>query len=394
VRRVYLDNNATTPVLLEVLDAMRPYYADHFGNASSIHHHGQETRAAVERARESLATLLGCRPAEVVFTSGGTEGDNLAIFGLSRPGDHVITSTIEHHAVLNSCKHLQEKGIEVTYLPVDGRGRVDPDDLRRALRPNTKLVTIMFANNETGVIQPVEEFGKICAEADVYFHTDAVQAASKIPIRVKEIGCDLLSISGHKFHAPQGVGALYVRKGTTLEPLFYGGSHERSRRAGTENVPGIVGLGKAAEIAAKALHNGEQCEMAVMRDRLENAILGGVESAGVNGADGNGEKAPRVPNTTNIYFDCIEGEALVITLDLKGLAVSTGAACSSGAIEPSHVLTAMGLRPDRARASLRFSLGKQNTADDVDFAIQLVPASVERLRELSPLYNKNTPVSS
>ena len=389
MRRVYLDNNATTPVLPEVLDAMRPYYAEHFGNASSIHHHGQETRGAVERARESVATLLGCRPAEVVFTSGGTEADNLAIFGLVQSGDHVITSTIEHHAVLNSCKHLHEKGVEVTFLPVDGRGLVDPDDLRRALRPNTKLVTIMFANNETGVIQPVEEFGKICAEADVYFHTDAVQAASKIPIRVKEIGCDLLSISGHKFHAPQGVGALYVRKGTTLDPLFFGGSHERSRRAGTENVPGIVGLGKAAELAVKALANGEDTEMASLRDRLERAILGSVESAGVNGAG-----APRVPNTTNIYFDYIEGEALVITLDLKGLAVSTGAACSSGAIEPSHVLTAMGLLPDRARASIRFSLGKQNTSGDVDFATQLLPASVERLRELSPLYNRKSPVPS
>jgi len=389
MRRVYLDNNATTPVLPEVLDAMRPYYAEHFGNASSIHHHGQETRGAVERARESVATLLGCRPAEVVFTSGGTEADNLAIFGLVQSGDHVITSTIEHHAVLNSCKHLHEKGVEVTFLPVDGRGLVDPDDLRRALRPNTKLVTIMFANNETGVIQPVEEFGKICAEADVYFHTDAVQAASKIPIRVKEIGCDLLSISGHKFNAPQGVGALYVRKGTTLDPLFFGGSHERSRRAGTENVPGIVGLGKAAELAVKALANGEDTEMASLRDRLERAILGSVESAGVNGAG-----APRVPNTTNIYFDYIEGEALVIALDLKGLAVSTGAACSSGAIEPSHVLTAMGLLPDRARASIRFSLGKQNTSGNVDFATQLLPASVERLRELSPLYNRKSPVPS
>ena len=394
MRRVYLDNNATTPVLPEVLDAMRPYYSEHFGNASSIHHHGQETRAAVERARESVAALLGCRPAEVVFTSGGTEADNLAIFGLVCAGDHVITSTIEHHAVLNSCKHLAEKGIEVTYLPVDGRGLVDPGDLRRALRADTKLVTIMFANNETGVIQPVEEIGKICAEADVYFHTDAVQAASKIPIRVKDIGCDLLSISGHKFHAPQGVGALYVRKGTTLEPLFYGGSHERSRRAGTENVPGIVGFGKAAEIAAKGLANGEDRQMAALRDRLENEILGSIESAGVNGADANGRIAPRVPNTTNIYFDYIEGEALIIALDLKGLAVSTGAACSSGAIEPSHVLTAMGLRHDRARASIRFSLGKQNTLEDVEFAEQLVPAAVERLRELSPLYNGKAAISS
>lgn len=383
MRRVYLDNNATTPVLPEVLEAMRPYFGERFGNASSIHHHGQETRAAVERARESVATLLGCRPAEVVFTSGGTEADNLAIFGLAKAGDHVITSTIEHHAVLNSCKHLAEKGIEVSSLQVDGCGLIDSDDLRKALRPNTKLVTIMFANNETGVIQPVEEIARICAEADVYFHTDAVQAAAKVPIQVEEIGCDLLSISGHKIHAPQGVGALYVRKGTTLEPILYGGSHERSRRAGTENVPGIVGLGKAAELARDGFENGATVRMAELRDRLESAILQSVEAAGVNGGG-----APRVPNTSNIYFDYIEGEALIIALDLKGLAVSTGAACSSGAIEPSHVLTAMGVRPDRARASIRFSLGKQSTAEDVDFAIGLAPASVARLRELSPLYNK------
>jgi cysteine desulfurase len=386
MRRVYLDNNATTPVLPEVLEAMRPYFGEHFGNASSIHHHGQETRAAVERARESVAALFGCRPAEVVFTSGGTEADNLAIAGLVEEGDHVVSSTIEHHAVLNSCKRLQERGIEVTYVPVDGRCLVDPEDVRRALRPNTKLVSIMMANNETGVLQPVNEIGKICAEADVYFHSDAVQAASKVPIRVKDIGCDLLSISGHKFHAPQGVGALYVHKGTTLAPLFHGGSHERSRRAGTENVPGIVGLGKAAELALRGFETGEDRQIAKLRDRLESAILEKVEAADVNGRG-----APRVPNTSNIYFDYIEGEALIISLDLKGLAVSTGAACSSGAIEPSHVLTAMGLRADRARASIRFSLGKQNTADDVDFAIQLVPTSVARLRELSPLYNKNAP---
>lgn len=390
MRRVYLDNNATTPVLPEVQEAMRPYFGERFGNASSIHHHGQETRSAVERARESVAALLGCRLAEVVFTSGGTEADNLAIAGLVGDGGHVISSTIEHHAVLNSCRRLQERGIEVTYVPVDGRCLVDPDDVRRALRPNTRLVSIMMANNETGMLQPVNEIGKICAEADVYFHTDAVQAASKVPIKVNEIGCDLLSISGHKFHAPQGVGALYVRKGTTLEPLFYGGSHERSRRAGTENVPGIVALGKAADLAMKGFENGGDREIAALRDRLESAILEQVEAAGVNGAGVNDDAAPRVPNTSNIYFDYIEGEALIISLDLKGLAVSTGAACSSGAIEPSHVLTAMGLRADRARASIRFSLGKQNTAEDVDFAIQMVPASVARLRELSPLYNKES----
>jgi cysteine desulfurase len=383
MRRVYLDNNATTPLLPEVFEAMRPYFAEHFGNASSIHHHGQETRAAVERARESLAALLGSRPSEVVFTSGGTEADNLAISGLTRAGDHVISSTIEHHAVLNSCKHAEAMGCEVTYVPVDGRGLVDPDDVRRALRSNTKLITIMMANNETGVLQPVNEFGKIAAEADVYFHTDAVQAAGKVSIDVKHLGCDLLSISGHKLHAPQGVGAIYVRKGTILRPMFYGGSHERSRRAGTENVPGIIGLGKAAELAREALERGDLIQMSAMRDHIEQQILSEVEATGVNG-----EGAPRVPNTTSIHFDYIDGEALVIALDLKGLAVSTGAACSSGAIEPSHVLTAMGLPPEIARASLRFSLGKQNSSDDIQFALDLVPKTVARLRDLSPVYNR------
>jgi len=388
MRRVYLDNNATTPVLPEVLTAMQPYFGEHFGNASSIHHHGQETRAAVERARESLASLVGCRASEIVFTSGGTEGDNLAIFGLvnfglSNPGQHVITSAIEHHAVLNSCKHLEALGCEVTYVPVDGRGQVDPDDVRRALRPNTRLITIMMANNETGVLQPVEEIGKVAADADAYFHTDAVQAAGKVVIDVRRIGCDLLSISGHKMHAPQGVGALYVRKGTGLRPMLHGGSHERSRRAGTENVPGIVALGKAAELARKAFARGDLDRISGLRDRLEQTILGEVEATGVNG-----QSAPRVPNTTSVRFDGSDGEALVIALDLKGLAVSTGAACSSGAIEPSHVLTAMGLRPEQARGSLRFSLGKQSTSEDVEFALSLVPQTVARLRELSPVYNK------
>jgi cysteine desulfurase len=390
--RVYFDNNATTPVLPEVFEAMRPYFGEHFGNASSIHHHGQETRAAVERARESVAGLLGCRASEIVFTSGGTESDNLAMFGLAQPVDHIITSTIEHHAVLNGAKHLEEKGCEVTYVPVDSRGLVDPDDVKRALRPNTKLVTIMMANNETGLVQPVEEIGKVAAEADVYFHTDAVQAAGKIPLDVNKIGCDLLTISGHKLHAPQGVGALYVRKGAQLEPMLYGGRHERSRRAGTENVPGIVGLGAAAELASAGFKRGDDSKMAAMRDRLERELLA-IELTGVNGVAASSDQSeawvghpPRVPNTTNIYFEGIDGEALVIALDLKGLAVSTGAACSSGAIEPSHVLTAMGLRPDHARASIRFSLGKQNTVEEVDFALSLVPETVARLRELSPVY--------
>jgi cysteine desulfurase len=383
MHRIYLDNNATTPVLPEVFEAMRPYFGDQFGNASSIHHHGQQTRAAVEDARESVAGLLGCSSSEIVFTSGGTEADNLAIAGLVNPGDHVITSSIEHHAVLLACKHLEEIGAEVTVLPVDGRSLVDPADVRRALRSNTKLISIMMANNETGVLQPVEEIGKIAAEASVCFHTDAVQAAGKVVIDVTRIGCQLLSISGHKIHAPQGVGALYVRKGTRLRPLFYGGRHERSRRAGTENFPGIVGLGKAAQLAKQALDRGDDQKMAAMRDRLQQGILAQVEDTGVNG-DG----AARVPNTTNIHFDHIDGEALVIALDLKGVAVSTGAACSSGAIEPSHVLVAMGLRPDQARASIRFSLGKQTVAEDIDFALALVPETVARLRELSPVYRR------
>ena len=383
MHRIYLDNNATTPVLPEVFEAMRPYFIDQFGNASSIHHHGQYTRAAVEDARESVAALLGCRASEIVFTSGGTEADNLAISGMVSAGDHIITSSIEHHAVLLACKHLEETGCEVTVVPVDSRSRVDPDDVRRALRPNTKLISVMMANNETGVLQPVEEIGKIAAEAGVCFHTDAVQSAAKVAIDAKRIGCHALSISGHKIHAPQGVGALYLKKGSRLQPLFFGGRHERSRRAGTENVPGIVGLGKAAQLAKAALDRGDDQRMAAMRDRLQQGILAQIEESGVNG-DG----APRVPNTTNLHFDHIDGEAMVIALDLKGVAVSTGAACSSGAIEPSHVLLAMGLRSDQARASIRFSLGKQTVEDDIDIALALVPETVARLRELSPSYHR------
>jgi cysteine desulfurase len=335
----------------------------------------------VERAREAVASLLGCRPAEIVFTSGGTEADNLALFGVMNPGDHLITSTIEHHAVLHSAKRLEKNGCSVTHIPVDGSCQVNPDDVRRALQPHTKLISIMMANNETGVLQPLEEIGRIAAEADVYFHTDAVQAAGKVAVDVECIGCDLLSISGHKMNAPQGVGVLYVRKGTALQPLLYGGSHERSRRAGTENVPGIVGLGKAAELAQADLQSGRIAQIAAMRDRLQQTLLSTIESAGINGTD-----APRVPNTSNLYFDYIEGEALTIALDLKGMAVSTGAACASGAVEPSHVLTAMGLGGERAHSSIRFSLGKLNTDEDVDFAVAVVAEAVARLRELSPSY--------
>jgi cysteine desulfurase len=383
MHRVYLDNNATTPLLPEVFEAMRPYFGEHFGNASSIHHHGQETRAAVESARESVADMLGCSASEVVFTSGGTESDNLAIAGLVKPGDHVITSSIEHHAVLHAVKHLEEIGCEMTVLPVDGQCLINPDDVKRALRPQTRLITVMMANNETGVLQPVEEIGRVAAEAGVLFHTDAVQAAGKVAVDVKRIGCHALSISGHKIHGPQGTGALFVKKGTRLEPLFHGGRHERSRRAGTENVPGIVGLGEAARMAKAALDEGRVKTLAAMRDGLEQQVLGSIEDTCVNGSG-----VPRVPNTSNINFGHIEGESLVIALDLKGVAVSTGAACSSGAIEASHVLIAMGLRPDHARASIRFSLGKQTAQADVDFALTLIPATVARLRELSPTYDR------
>lgn len=380
MRRIYMDANATTPLLPEVLETMRPWLLENFGNASSIHQHGQQARAAVEHARESVAMLLNCRESEIVFTSGGTESDNLAVFGLVKPGDHVITSSIEHHAVLHAAERLQERGVDVTFLPVSREGRVDPEDVRRELRSNTRLISVMMANNETGVIQPIQEIGRIAQEADIWFHTDAVQAAGKIEIDVKAIGCDLLSISGHKMHAPQGTGVLYVRRGTRIEPLFFGGAHERQRRPGTENVAGIVGLGKAAELSAEALRDGTMDRVASLRARLEHGIVARVEDCSVNGGE-----APRVPNTTNLQFDNLEGEALVIALDLKGLAVSGGSACMSGATEPSHVLTAMGLVSTRARASLRFSLTKLNTEYEVNAALELVPAAVSRLRELAPV---------
>jgi cysteine desulfurase len=384
MRRVYMDANATTPLLPEVLEAMQPYFVERFGNASSVHSFGQQARAAVEQARIKVAELLHCRPAEIVFTSGGTESDNLALFGATKPGDHVITTTIEHHAVLHAAEQLAKSGREVTFLPVDDNGVVDPEDVRRALRPNTRLISVMMANNETGAIQPVEAIGAIAAEAGVQFHTDAVQAAGKLPLQVAKIGCNLLSISGHKIHAPQGTGVLFVRKDTKIEPLMYGGTHERQRRAGTENLAGIVGLGKAAEIAARSLQDGSTQRIAALRDRLQTEILARVADAGVYSG-----QVPRVPNTTNLWFDHLEGEALVISLDLKGLAISGGSACSSGASEPSHVLTAMGVPTDRARASLRFSLSKLTTAEDVDYAIEIVPQAVAKLRELSPFYHSN-----
>jgi cysteine desulfurase len=380
---VYLDYNATTPVNPQVLDAMLPYLADAFGNASSIHSLGQRARGALDRARESIAWLLRATPSEIVFTSGGTEADNLAIFGVvgatANARKHVITTAIEHHAVLNACQALEKYGVAVTYVPVGRDGIVDPDEIRCALRPETMLISVMHANNELGTVQPIEEIGRIAREADVYFHCDAVQSAGKLPLDVNRMGADLLSISAHKIYGPKGVGALYVRTGTPLEPQFHGGHHERDRRPGTENVPGVIGLGKASELAREKLAM-DASHMEALRNRLEDSLLALIPSVRVNG-----DRMRRVANTTNLTFASAGGEALVIALDLQGIACSTGAACSSGVVEPSHVLLAIGLSPDEARSSVRFSLGSPTTEEDIEQAIAVMPAVVERLRELSPV---------
>jgi len=387
---VYLDYNATTPVAPAVLEAMLPFLGENFGNAGSVHSAGQRARAAVDAARESVAALIGAKASEIVFTSGGTEADNLAIFGSlagtvaasPKPRKHVITTAIEHHAILHSCEELERQGIDVTVVPVgrgpESQGVVDPEDIRRALRPETVLITVMHANNELGTIQPIEEIARIAAEAGVRFHCDAVQSAGKVPLDVKRLGVDLLSISAHKFYGPKGVGALYVRTGTNLAPRFFGGHAERDRRPGTENVPGIIGIGKAAELARKLLAE-DAARIAPLRDRLESTLLERIPSASVNG-----DRKHRVPNTTNISFPGAAGEALLIALDLQGVECSTGAACSSGSTEPSHVLTAAGLSRDDARASLRFSLGRPTTAAEIDRAIEIIPGAVERIRALSP----------
>ncbi|MEO8735038.1 MAG: cysteine desulfurase family protein [Edaphobacter sp.] len=402
MRHIYMDANATTPLLPEVFEAMRPFWIEHFGNASSIHQQGQYARAAVDQARESVARLLHCRASEIVFTSGGTESDNLALFGVLSPepsasGEkfHLITTAIEHHAVLHAAESLAARNIDVTFLPCNERGIIESATLEAALRPNTKLVSIMFGNNETGVIQPIAELAAIthAHSKTVLFHTDAVQTAGKLPLDLGPRGplkdVDLLTISGHKIHGPKGIGVLFVRRNVRLAPMLHGGAHERQRRAGTENVGGIVGLGKAAELAQHWLAEDSPTDgpthLAILRDRLEQGILARIEECGVNGGG-----APRVANTTNLYFDHVEAEALVIALDLKGLSVSGGSACQSGATEPSHVLTAMGLTPARARASIRFSLSKLTTEEEVDQALALVPTAVDRLRDLSPTWRKAT----
>jgi cysteine desulfurase len=394
---------------------MRPYWTEHFGNASSIHIEGQQARAAVNRARETLAAFFNCHAAEVVFNSGGTEGDNTAIFGLLRPGDHFITTSIEHSAILAAAQRMSDRGVDVTFVAPQPSGLIDPADILGALRPETRLISVMLANNETGVLQPVEAIGKIAAEAGAYFHIDAVQGAGKVEFDVRRFGCHLCTISAHKMHGHKGTGAMFVRRGTPIEPLLLGGSHERRQRAGTENVPGIVGLARATELAMLSLEDETIPRLAALRDRLEAEILR-IPGTGVNGSlipqllgapslprtcfcgkggipqnptghvfENGCTPVPRVANTTNIFFDQLEGEALVIALDLKGVSVSGGSACHSGATEPSHVLMAMGLNKTRARASLRFSLLKTATDADVDHILQVVPEAVEHLRALSPV---------
>jgi cysteine desulfurase len=383
VDRFYFDHNATTPVSPEVIQATMGCLAEVYGNASSIHHFGQLAKQRLELARRQTAALIGAQPQEIVFTSGGTEADNLALFGIvrhaTRPQKHMVTTTIEHPAVLNACTQLEREGVAVTYVRVGASGVVDPDDVRRALRPSTMLVSVMHANNELGTAQPIAEITRITREAAVYLHSDGVQALGKIPVDVHALGVDLYSMSGHKIYSPKGVGALFVRKGTRMSPILFGGHHEHERRPGTENVPGAVALGCAAAGAARDLET-RAADLSALRDRLENGILNRIPGTGVNGA-----RDKRTPNTSNIYFDGIEGEALVIALDLHGFAVSTGAACSSGAVEPSHVLTAIGLTPERARASIRFSLGRSNRIEEVDALVDAVEDAVRHLRRISPV---------
>jgi cysteine desulfurase len=381
VQRFYFDHNATTPLAPEVLESMVSCLGQVYGNASSIHYFGQAAKQRLEQARRELAALIHANPAEMVFTSGGTEADNLAVLGLARArGDrarHAITSAIEHPAVLAPCCQLEREGVVITRLPVSSSGVVDPDDVRRALRPQTALISVMHANNELGTIQPIAEIARIAREAGVPVHADGVQALGKIPVDVNELGVDLYTLSGHKIYGPKGTGALYVRKGTRLAPVIFGGHHERDRRPGTENVPALAALGAAAVLAGRHLA-AEAERLAALRDRLENAALERIHGTGVNGSRRN-----RTPNTANLYFDGIDGEALVIGLDLRGFAVSTGSACSSGAITPSHVLTAIGLSSERARASIRFSLGRANTGEQVDALVEALGASVAHLRRIS-----------
>jgi cysteine desulfurase len=380
MRRVYLDHNASTPVHPDVLAAMMPYFSERFGNASSIHGFGREAREGIDVARESIARFLGVTPDEIVFTSGGTESDNLAVKGVAgaRPGGHIITTLVEHHALLRTCQALEKLGHAVTYLPVDGEGLVDPDDVRHALRPDTILISIQTANSETGTLMPIEEIGRIAAERNIPFHADGVQTFGKLPIAVRETGITLMSMSGHKIYGPKGIGALYIAKGTRMVSVQHGGDHERRRRAGTEHVPGIVGFGKAVELRAR--HMAEEAPRVTgLRDRLWEGVRQSVADLRLNG-----HPTRRLPGTLNMSFRGLEAESIILGLDLKGIGVSAGSACTSGSLEPSYVITAMGIPVDWALGAVRTSLGAGTTVEDIDYVLDVLPPLVQRIRAMSP----------
>jgi cysteine desulfurase len=383
VKKVYLDHSATTPIRAEVAQAMMVAMTEQFGNPSSVHSFGRAAKKALEEAREQVAQLIGAQPGEIVFTSGGTEADNLAVIGTAmanrKKGKHIITSSIEHHALLDSCKWLEKNGFEVTYLPVDSNGLVRVEDLMAALREDTILISIMHVNNEVGTIQPIEEIGKIARDKGILFHTDAVQSVGKIPVDVNELQVDLLSLSAHKIYGPKGVGALYIRKGTRVEPRNFGGGQERKRRPGTENIPGIVGFGKAAELAR--INLPEEQKLIILRDKLIDGLLERIPDCQLNG-----DREKRIPTNVNVSIRFLEGEALLLSMDLKGIAASSGSACTSGSLDPSHVLLAMGICHEIAHGSLRMTLGRDNTEEDIDYVLDELPAIVERLRNMSPLY--------
>ena len=386
MKHIYMDHNATTPVRKEVLEAMLPYYTTLFGNASSVHTIGQEARKAVDSAREEIASFIGAKTDEIIFTSGGTESDNFAIKGCAyankAKGNHIITSVVEHPAVLNTCQHLEKHGFKVTYLPVDKYGMINPDDVKKAVTKETILISIMHANNEVGTIQPIEEIGNIAGENEILFHCDAVQSIGKVPVNVSNLNIDMLSMSGHKVYGPKGIGALYIKKGTRIEQFMHGGHHEFNKRAGTENVPAIAGLGKAISILSKEMIN-ENKKISILRGKLWEGLKNKIEHISLNG-----HPTARLANTLDVSFNFIESEGIILNLDLKGIAVSGGSACASGALEPSHVLTAMGVEASCAQGAIRFSLGKDNTEEDVNYVLEALPPIIKKLRDMSPIYNR------
>lgn len=386
MRKVYLDHSATTPVRKEVADLVMEYMVDKYGNPSSIHSFGREARKALDEARERVANLIGAEPKEIYFTSGGTESDNIAVLGAafanSKKGKHIITSAIEHHAVMDPCKYLEKQGYEVTYLPVDDQGIVNIEDLEKAIKPETILITIMHVNNEIGTIQDIAPMAKLARERGILFHTDAVQSLGKIPVNVNELNVDMLSGSSHKIYGPKGVGFLYIKKGVKIESIMYGGVQERKKRPGTENLSGIVGFGLAAELAGKEI-NEENDKQKKLRDKLINGILQNIPHTRLNG---HPEK--RIASNVNVSIEFVEGESLLLSLDMRGIGASSGSACTSGSLDPSHVLLAMGLSHEIAHGSLRMTLGRETTEADIDYVLEVLPQVVDRLRAMSPLYNK------